>query len=189
MALIRCSECGRDISSKAVACPGCGAPVDAHADAITAPIKVAAKGEFFTGTRKLVLDLAAAAIGGVNYRVDARDDAAGMINFTTGVTMGSWSGVSGTIMLREVEPYVFEVTGQAKQNVKGGQMVAVNLFNEANGKVRVVVDEMRRRLSIQSSVDRPAIPPRQVTKTADYMLAILIVTIFGLVVLAFTLMA
>ena len=93
------------------------------------------------------------------------------------------------IMLREVEPYAFEVTGQAKQNVKGGQMVAVNLFNEANGKVRVVVDEMRRRLSIQSSVDRPAIPPRQVTKTADYMLAILIVTIFGLVVLAFTLMA
>ena len=29
MALIRCGECGRIISSKAVSCPGCGAPVAA----------------------------------------------------------------------------------------------------------------------------------------------------------------
>lgn len=27
MALIKCSECGREISDKAAACPGCGAPV------------------------------------------------------------------------------------------------------------------------------------------------------------------
>lgn len=27
MALIKCSECGREISEKAVACPGCGAPM------------------------------------------------------------------------------------------------------------------------------------------------------------------
>lgn len=27
MALTRCSECGREVSDKAVACPGCGAPV------------------------------------------------------------------------------------------------------------------------------------------------------------------
>lgn len=27
MALIRCEECGREISSKAAACPGCGCPV------------------------------------------------------------------------------------------------------------------------------------------------------------------
>ena len=26
MALIKCRECGKDVSSKAVACPGCGAP-------------------------------------------------------------------------------------------------------------------------------------------------------------------
>lgn len=28
MALIKCSECGREISDKAEACPGCGAPVE-----------------------------------------------------------------------------------------------------------------------------------------------------------------
>jgi predicted butyrate kinase (DUF1464 family) len=27
MALIKCSECGKDISDKAAACPGCGAPI------------------------------------------------------------------------------------------------------------------------------------------------------------------
>jgi predicted amidophosphoribosyltransferase len=28
VALIECSECGREISDKAAACPGCGAPVE-----------------------------------------------------------------------------------------------------------------------------------------------------------------
>lgn len=28
MALIKCSECGREISDKAVSCPGCGCPVN-----------------------------------------------------------------------------------------------------------------------------------------------------------------
>jgi predicted cobalt transporter CbtA len=29
MALIRCEECGKEVSEKAVACPGCGAPIAA----------------------------------------------------------------------------------------------------------------------------------------------------------------
>ena len=33
MALIKCRECGKKISNKASACPGCGAPVDQKADA------------------------------------------------------------------------------------------------------------------------------------------------------------
>jgi membrane protein YdbS with pleckstrin-like domain len=33
MALIKCKECDREISEKATTCPGCGAPVDAKADA------------------------------------------------------------------------------------------------------------------------------------------------------------
>ncbi len=28
MALIKCTECGLDLSDKAAACPGCGAPID-----------------------------------------------------------------------------------------------------------------------------------------------------------------
>ena len=41
MAMIKCSECGKDISDKAAACVGCGAPIpvagDTQADASTAP--------------------------------------------------------------------------------------------------------------------------------------------------------
>ena len=58
--------------------------------------------------------------------------------------MGSWSGVSGTISWEEVEPYQFKVTGGGKQNVRGGQVVALNLFDEANGKAHKVVAEMER---------------------------------------------
>ncbi len=31
MALINCSECGRDVSAKALACPGCGHPISSSA--------------------------------------------------------------------------------------------------------------------------------------------------------------
>lgn len=37
MALIKCEECGREISNKAAACPGCGAPVDAIGNSIEPP--------------------------------------------------------------------------------------------------------------------------------------------------------
>ena len=33
MALIKCSECGRDVSDKATACPNCGAPVQVISNA------------------------------------------------------------------------------------------------------------------------------------------------------------
>lgn len=36
MALVNCSECGREISTKAAACPGCGAPGNAGPAAPTA---------------------------------------------------------------------------------------------------------------------------------------------------------
>ena len=32
MALIKCEECGRDVSEKAASCPGCGAPIPAPSD-------------------------------------------------------------------------------------------------------------------------------------------------------------
>jgi hypothetical protein len=40
MALVKCSECGREVSSQAAACPGCGCPVSA---AVAAPVAVAAQ--------------------------------------------------------------------------------------------------------------------------------------------------
>lgn len=143
MTLVRCGECGREVSDKASACPSCGAPVDAEL-AIRAPETLSFENGEFIGTSAMVAEIAKRAIANVNYRVDSADAAAGTATFTTGVTMGSWSGVSGTVIWEEIGPYRFKVTGQGKQNVKGGQVVAMNLFDEANAKANNVIREMVR---------------------------------------------
>jgi hypothetical protein len=143
MALVRCGECSREVSDKAATCPNCGAPVDLQ-NATPAPDNIRFEDGLFVGTSLQLVELAKKAIGNLNYRVDGADASVGTVSFTTGVTMGSWSGVSGTISWQEKAPYRFEVTGQGKQNVQGGQVVALNLFDEANAKARKVIGEMTR---------------------------------------------
>jgi hypothetical protein len=142
MALIQCDDCGREVSDRAPACPNCGAPVVSPLDK-DAPDLVTTDGECFVGTKPLVVRLAVKAVQACNYKVDSADEAAGLVVFTTGMTMGSWSGVSGSIYIEEVGPHRFQASGNAKQNVKGGQLLALDLFGEAKGKVRKVVDQMR----------------------------------------------
>ena len=43
MALISCGECGKQISDKATACPGCGAPIAGRQNVAAAPLVVARK--------------------------------------------------------------------------------------------------------------------------------------------------
>lgn len=143
MALVKCGECGREVSDKATNCPNCGGPVDANT-AVRAPEALSFSDGEFVGTSQMIAELAKKAIGNVNYRVDSADASAGTATFTTGVTMGSWSGVSGTISWEEVGLYRFKVIGQGKQNVQGGQVVAMNLFDEANAKANNVIREMVR---------------------------------------------
>lgn len=143
MALVKCGDCGRDVSDRAPSCPNCGAPIAASAQA-PAPEKVSTDGDCFVGTRAQVLRLAVKAVQACNYKVDSADESTGLVSFTTGMTMGSWSGVSGSIYFEEVGAHRYQASGNAKQNVKGGQMLALDLFGEAKGKVRKVMDEMRR---------------------------------------------
>lgn len=142
MALVTCEDCGRDVSDRAPACPNCGAPV-ASAHDRDAPSEVTVDGDCFVGTKPLLVRLAVNAVQACNYKVDSADEASGLVAFTTGMTMGSWSGVSGSIYFEEIEPYRFRASGNAKQNVKGGQMIALDLFGEAKGKVKKIVDQMR----------------------------------------------
>ncbi|HEY0148663.1 MAG TPA: zinc ribbon domain-containing protein [Allosphingosinicella sp.] len=144
MALVKCEDCGRDVSDRAPTCPNCGAPVAATIEEKNAPSQVTVQGEDFNGTKALLTRLAVKAVQSLNYKVDAADEAAGLVSFTTGMTWGSWSGVSGSIVFEEVGRYTFRASGRGKQNVKGGQLIALNLFDEANGKVRNVIEEMRR---------------------------------------------
>lgn len=143
MAMIRCGECGREVSDKAATCPACGAPVEAE-NAIRAPEGISFENGHIIGTSEMIADLAKRAIANVNYRVDQVSAAEKTATFTTGVTMGSWSGVSGTVIWEEVSPYRFTVSGKGKQNVQGGQFVAMNLFDEANAKAQNVISEMMR---------------------------------------------
>ena len=145
MALIKCSECSRDISDQAASCPNCGAPVTVREDTPRAPAGPSLDNGTFIATREQMAALASSAVLACGYRIDSSDDSAGTLTFTTGMTMGSWSGVSGTVIYREVQPYRFEATGSAKQNVKGGQMLALDLFGEAESKVQSVIAEMKRQ--------------------------------------------
>jgi len=55
--------------------------------------------------------LAVKAVQSLNYKVDAADESAGLVSFTTGMTWGSWSGVSGSIYFEEVGPDRFRASG------------------------------------------------------------------------------
>jgi hypothetical protein len=155
MALIRCMECGREVSDKATTCPNCGAPVD-PASAPIAPDKCTFSDGEFIATSDQLVDLTKKAVNRLKYRVDTADSSSGTVVFTTGVTMGSWPGVSGTISWEEAAPFHWRVTGQGKQNVKGGQVVALNLFDEANAKARNVIAEMERLAKGGSEDEMPA---------------------------------
>ena len=142
MALIQCEDCGHDVSDRAPACPNCGAPIAGTADK-DAPEGVTVEDDCFFGTKSSIVRLAVKAIQACNYKVDAADETSGLVSFTTGMTMGSWSGVSGSIYFEEIGRYRYRPSGNAKQNVKGGQLMALDLFGEAKGKVRKIVEQMQ----------------------------------------------
>lgn len=144
MALVKCEDCGREVSDRAPACPNCGAPTAVGEPQVAAPDGVSIDGEDFVGARSQVMALAMKAIQSINYKVDAADESTGLISFTTGMTMGSWSGVSGSIYFEEVQPHRFKASGSAKQNVKGGQVFALDLFGESKSKVLKIISEMQR---------------------------------------------
>jgi hypothetical protein len=147
MALIKCEDCGHDVSERAPACPNCGAPIATAASQADVPDKVTVEGEDFIGTKAQLTALAVRAIQSLNYKVDSADESSGLVSFTTGMTMGSWSGVSGSVYFEEIGANRFRASGSAKQNVKGGQMMALDLFGESKSKVRKVIEQMQQLAS------------------------------------------
>lgn len=147
MALILCAECGKQISDKATQCIGCGAPVDLGAKSLSFAVPTSTSFDsstgLFSGTMNLVIKLVVKAIIDIGWKVDNADEANGLVSFTTGMTWGSFSGVSGTIFAEEVSSGKFKVSGTAKQNIRGGQLLAPNLFNEANKKIQKIEARMK----------------------------------------------
>ena len=148
MALIKCSECGREISDRAEACPGCGAPVSAQREAspespVPATVTYNRATDTFTGTMVLMVKLAMRAVQELGWKLDQANETLGLVTFQTSISWGSWSGVSCSLTIEEVFPNTFRVAGTGKQNVRGGQVIAMNIGGEAQSKARKAIDKMK----------------------------------------------
>jgi zinc-ribbon domain len=155
MALINCSECGREISDKAAACPGCGAPVgsgmpsgkESEQSHAVGRVKYNRDTDTFTGTMILMVKLAMQAVQALGWKLDTANEALGLVTFETGMSWGSFSGISCSLNIEQVSPNTFRVTGSGKQNVRGGQLVAFNIGGEAQGRARKAIEKMRQLAS------------------------------------------
>jgi len=101
----------------------------------------------FAGTTALLVKLAMRAIQELGWKLESANENLGLVTFETGMTWGSWSGVSCSLNIEQVSPNNFRLIGTAKQNVRGGQILAVNLFGEAQGKARKAIDKMKELAS------------------------------------------
>jgi DNA-directed RNA polymerase subunit RPC12/RpoP len=143
MALIKCSECGREISDQAQNCPGCGAPVG-QKKAEPTNVKYDSKTDTFGGTMNLLVKLAMRAIQEHGWTLERANENIGLVTFKTSISWGSWSGVSCSLNISEVSPNTFKIIGTGKQNVSGGQLLAMNIGGEAQSKARKAIETMKR---------------------------------------------
>lgn len=157
MALINCFECAREISDKAAACPGCGAPVSIaepkepqqKCEPATS-VRYNVESDDFVGSMVMMVKLAMRAVQGLGWKLDQVNESLGLVTFQTGMSWGSWSGVSCSLNIEEVTPGIFRVSGAGKQNLRGGQIIALNIGGEAQGKARTAIDYMKQ-LAVQNS--------------------------------------
>lgn len=149
MALIKCSECGRQISDRAEACPGCGAPVSvtvkqeaSQQSPVPTTVYYRRDTDTFAGTMVLMVKLAMRAVQNLGWKLDQTNET-GLVTFQTGISWGSWSGVSCSLNIEEVSSNTFRVTGTGKQNVGGGQLMALNIGGEAQSKACKAIEKMK----------------------------------------------
>jgi hypothetical protein len=149
MALIKCSECNREISDKAATCPGCGAPVANRVAAASPPstVRYERETDTFVGTMPLMVKLAMRAVQALDWTIDQANESLGLVTFQTGMSWGSWSGISGTLNIEEVSPNRYRVSGTGKQNVRGGQLIALNIGGEAQSKAYKAISKMKELAS------------------------------------------
>ena len=96
----------------------------------------------FTGTRALLVQLAMHAVQQLGWTIQNADATVGLIVFETGMSWGSWSGVTCSIQLQECGEFKFFVFGTGKQNLRGRQVIAFD-FGEAEGKAQQVIALMK----------------------------------------------
>ncbi len=143
MALIICKECGREISDTAQNCLGCGSPIIQKVDGPTS-VKYDSKTDTFYGTMNLLVKLAMRAIQENGWTLELANENIGLVTFKTSISWGSWNGVACSLNISEVTPNTFRIIGTGKQNISGGQILALNIGNEAQGKAKKAIETMKR---------------------------------------------
>ena len=142
MALINCVECNREISDQAQNCQGCGTPIRLKNEPKSVKYDLAS--DTFTGTMTLIVKLAMQAIQEHGWTLEQANENIGLVNFKTSISWGSWSGVSCSLNISEVSQNTFRIIGTGKQNVSGGQLLAMNIGNEAQKKAKKAIETMKK---------------------------------------------
>ena len=150
MALLKCGECGREVSDKAQSCPNCGAPVENKVNQeydITKKVNYDSRTDSFTGMMNLIVKLAMRAVQLQCWTLENANENIGLVTFKTSISWGSWSGVSCSLDVSEVSPYNFRITGAGKQNISGVQFLAFNIGNEAQIQARKAIETIKKLVS------------------------------------------
>src|SRR5712692_7724663 len=152
MALAKCRECGGQVSTEALSCPHCGAPSPTSSPSLApagpgrsgpAPLLYDPVTDTFGGTPSQLVNLAMRAVQELGWTLENANETLGLITFETGMSWGSWSGISCSLNIEELGESRFRVTGTGKQNLKGGQIIAANFFGEAEARVAKAIGKMK----------------------------------------------
>ena len=98
----------------------------------------------FSGTKPMLVYWAAKAVQKLGWTLDSVDDETGAVTYTTGISLGSFSGVSCSLLIEERSPYSFHVSATGKQKMSPLQIVALDVNGEAQKKANKVIEEMKR---------------------------------------------
>jgi len=93
----------------------------------------------FHGSLGTVVQYATLALSDLDWPITGTSEMARTLTFETPRSMGSWSGVTATLSFFEVAPNVWRVSGAGKQNVRGAQLVALDMGGSTNTVNRVLI--------------------------------------------------
>lgn len=141
-----CEACYRRLSQRQHAVV-MGVPMTPTPTSLQPPTPIKAKynsaNDTFTGTTTILVKLAMRAVQDLGWKLDNANESLGMVTFQTGMSWGSFSGVSCSLNIEEVSANEFRVTGTGKQNMRGAQLIAINLGGEAKSKARKAIVKMQ----------------------------------------------